>query len=261
MHGVLYHLFPYAAIISLLGFMEAISIAKAMAAKTGQRLDPTQELIGQGWPNLFGAMGKSFPTSGSFSRSAVNLQAGAVSGLSSVVHESRVLLFLFFFTPLLNYLPQWSWPGDHDAVIGPHQRLRVRARMGAKWYDGAILHHHVRLHLAFAPHLDKGDLHRPWPSRSSRFCTRACGPHVVSLARARTEAFPLRGNPRLKECEHIAMVRFDGPCFFPNASYLDDKILQVMRRGKTSGTSCWSPTGSTTSTPRGRNAVRCSWTG
>ena len=46
--GVILHLLPYAAIISLLGFMEAISIAKAMAAKTGQRLDPNQELIGQG---------------------------------------------------------------------------------------------------------------------------------------------------------------------------------------------------------------------
>ncbi|MCK7577486.1 MAG: SulP family inorganic anion transporter [Chromatiales bacterium] len=46
------HLFPYAAIISFLGFMEAISIAKAMAAKTGQRLDPNQELIGQGLANL-----------------------------------------------------------------------------------------------------------------------------------------------------------------------------------------------------------------
>jgi len=55
-----------------------------MAAKTGQRIDPNQELIGQGLANICGAIGKSYPTSGSFSRSAVNLQAGAVSGLSSV---------------------------------------------------------------------------------------------------------------------------------------------------------------------------------
>ncbi len=73
---VIMSLLPYAAIISLLGFMEAISIAKAMAAKTGQRLDPNQELIGQGLANILGSIGKSYPTSGSFSRSAVNLQAG-----------------------------------------------------------------------------------------------------------------------------------------------------------------------------------------
>ncbi|MBP9598614.1 MAG: sodium-independent anion transporter, partial [Desulfobacter sp.] len=83
-------LLPYAIIISLLGFMEAIAIAKAMAAKTGQRLDPNQELIGQGLANILGSIGKSYPVSGSFSRSAVNLQDGAVSGLSSVITSFMV---------------------------------------------------------------------------------------------------------------------------------------------------------------------------
>jgi MFS superfamily sulfate permease-like transporter len=103
---VLGQLFPYAAIISLLGFMEAISIAKAMAAKTGQRLDPNQELIGQGLANLLGSMSKAYPASGSFSRSAVNLQAGAVTGMSSIFTGLTVLLVLLFFTPLLYHLPQ-----------------------------------------------------------------------------------------------------------------------------------------------------------
>ena len=99
-------LLPYAIIISLLGFMEAIAIAKAMAAKTGQRLDPNQELIGQGLANILGSVGKSYPVSGSFSRSAVNLQAGAVSGLSSVITSLMVIITLLFFTPLLYHLPQ-----------------------------------------------------------------------------------------------------------------------------------------------------------
>ena len=68
-YHVFRHLLPHAAIISLLGFMEAISVAKAMAAKTGQRLDPNRELIGQGLANICGALAKSYPTSGSFSRS------------------------------------------------------------------------------------------------------------------------------------------------------------------------------------------------
>ena len=105
---VIFHLFPYAAIISLLGFMEAISIAKAMAGKTGQRLDPNQELIGQGMANILGSIAKSYPTSGSFSRSAVNLQAGAISGLSSVFTSLAVVIVLLFFTPLLYHLPQPS---------------------------------------------------------------------------------------------------------------------------------------------------------
>ena len=99
-------LFPYAAIISLLGFMEAISIAKSIAGRTGQRLDPNQELIGQGIANILGSFSKSYPTSGSFSRSAVNFQAGAVSGLSSVFTSITAVIVLMFFTPLLYHLPQ-----------------------------------------------------------------------------------------------------------------------------------------------------------
>jgi hypothetical protein len=81
-YHIIGHLLPFAVIISLLGFMEAISVAKAMAAKTGQRLDPNRELIGQGLANMCGAVAKSYPTSGSFSRSAVNLQSRAISSLS-----------------------------------------------------------------------------------------------------------------------------------------------------------------------------------
>ena len=72
-----------AFVITLVGFVEALSIAKAMASRTRQRLDPNQELIGQGLANIVGSFCQSFPVSGSFSRSAVNLSAGAVSGLSS----------------------------------------------------------------------------------------------------------------------------------------------------------------------------------
>ena len=80
-YDIIWHLIPFAVIISLLGFMEAISVAKAMAAITGQRLDPNRELVGQGLANICGAVTKSYPTSGSFSRSAVNLQSGAISSL------------------------------------------------------------------------------------------------------------------------------------------------------------------------------------
>ena len=82
--GVGLSLLAMAATIAMLGFMEAVSIAKAMATKTGQRLDYNQELIGQGLANMVGSLGQSYPVSGSFSRSAVNLQAGALTGMSSI---------------------------------------------------------------------------------------------------------------------------------------------------------------------------------
>ena len=104
--SVALNLLPMAIIISLLGFMEAISIAKAMVAKTGQRLDPNQELIGQGLANIVGSFSHSYAVSGSFSRSAVNIQAGAVSGLSNVFSSCVVVITLLFCTPLLYHLPQ-----------------------------------------------------------------------------------------------------------------------------------------------------------
>ena len=229
---VLYHLFPYAAIIALLGFMEAISIAKAMAAKTGQRLDPNQELIGQGLANLFGAIAKSYPTSGSFSRSAVNLQAGAVSGMSSVFTSLAVLVVLFFFTPLLYHLPQSVLAAViMMAVIGLINISGFAHAWRAKWYDGAISIITFVCTLAFAPHLDKGIMVGVALSLLV-FLYKSMRPTVVSLARAQDQAFRCVDTHGLMECEHIAMVRFDGPLFFANASYLDEKILQVMRSRK-----------------------------
>ncbi|MCP4599341.1 MAG: hypothetical protein GY847_02185 [Proteobacteria bacterium] len=95
-----------AIIISLLGFMEAISIAKAMAARTRQKLDPNQELIGQGLANIVGCFGQSYAVSGSFSRSAVNFQSGGKTGLSNVFSSFFVMIVLLFLSGGLYHLPQ-----------------------------------------------------------------------------------------------------------------------------------------------------------
>jgi MFS superfamily sulfate permease-like transporter len=99
-------LLPAALIISLLGFMEAISIAKAMAARTKQKLDANQELVGQGLANMVGSLTLSYPVSGSFSRSAVALQAGARTGLGNVVSGLVVVVVLLFLSRWLYYLPE-----------------------------------------------------------------------------------------------------------------------------------------------------------
>ena len=100
------HLIGATITISLIGFMEAISIAKAMAAKTRQSLSPDRELMGQGLANVVGSMFQAYPVSGSFSRSAVNINAGAVTGFSSVITAVVVAFALLFLTPLFYYLPQ-----------------------------------------------------------------------------------------------------------------------------------------------------------
>jgi SulP family sulfate permease len=76
------HLVGAALVISIIGFMEAISIARAIAAKTRQNLNTDRELIGQGMANIAGSLMQAYPSSGSFSRSAVNYNAGAVTASS-----------------------------------------------------------------------------------------------------------------------------------------------------------------------------------
>jgi MFS superfamily sulfate permease-like transporter len=230
--GVMLHLLPFAAIISLLGFMEAISIAKAMASKTGQRLDPNQELIGQGLGNILGAIAKSYPVSGSFSRSAVNLQAGAVSGLSSVFTSLAVVIALLFFTPLLYHLPQSVLAAViMMAVIGLINVSGFIHAWKAKWYDGAISVISFVSTMVFAPHLDKGIMIGVALSLMV-FLYKSMRPKVVSLARAADAELRCVTTHKLKECPYVALVRFEGPLFFANASYLEDKITEIMRSKK-----------------------------
>ncbi len=226
------HIFPYAIIISLLGFMEAISIAKALAGKTGQRLDPNQELIGQGLSNMIGSIGKSYPVSGSFSRSAVNFQAGAITGFSSVFTSIAVLIMLLFLTPLLYHMPQSVLAAViMMAVIGLLNVSGFIHAWKAQKYDGIISVITFIATLAFAPHLDKGIMIGVALSISV-FLYKSMKPKIFLLARHKDRSFRSAEVHGLQECEHIAMVQFEGPLFFANSSYLEDSIRSIIERKK-----------------------------
>ncbi|HBG17707.1 MAG TPA: sodium-independent anion transporter [Desulfobulbaceae bacterium] len=229
---VISHLLPSAIIISLLGFMEAISIAKAMAAKTGQRLDPNQELIGQGLSNLVGSMSSAYPASGSFSRSAVNLQAGAVTGLSSLFTSLTVVIVLLFFTPLLYHLPQSVLAAViMMAVIGLINASGFIHAWKAKKYDGLISIFSFIMTLVFAPHLDKGIMVGVVLSLGV-FLYKSMRPNVSTLSRYDDDSLKNAVIHGLRECEHIDMIRFEGPLFFANASFLEDQITERMLKKK-----------------------------
>jgi anti-anti-sigma factor len=196
-----------------------------MAAKTGQFLDPNQELIGQGLANILGAVGQSYPVSGSFSRSAVNLQAGAFSGLSSVITSLTVLVVLMFLTPLLYYLPQATLAAViMMAVVG---LVNVSSFVHA-WrtysIDGAISVITFLATLVFAPHLDKGIMVGVVLSLSV-FLYKSMRPRVAHLALHPDQSFRDAAHWGLKECKHIAMIRYDGNLFFANASYFEDLVM------------------------------------
>ncbi|MEL6863060.1 MAG: solute carrier family 26 protein [Bacteroidota bacterium] len=99
-------LLPTALTIAFVGFMESIAVAKAIQKKhKDYEIDNNQELIGLGLANVFGAFFKSFPVTGGFSRTAVNDQAGAKTGLAAIVSAILVTLTLLFLTDYFYYLP------------------------------------------------------------------------------------------------------------------------------------------------------------
>lgn len=100
-------LFPTVLAISLVGFMESIAVAKAVANRHPEyKVDSNQELIGLGLANIFGGLFQSYPTTGGFSRTAVNEQAGAKTGMASIITAIVIALTVLFLTPLFYYLPK-----------------------------------------------------------------------------------------------------------------------------------------------------------
>ncbi|HEY8245637.1 MAG: SulP family inorganic anion transporter [Vicinamibacteria bacterium] len=96
---------PAALALTVLGLTEAVSIARALALRTGQRIDGSQEFVGQGLSNLAGAFFSAYPSSGSFNRSGVNLEAGARSPLAAIVSAVLLALIVIVIAPLGRYLP------------------------------------------------------------------------------------------------------------------------------------------------------------
>jgi sulfate permease, SulP family len=218
-----------ALVISLVGFMEAISIAKAMAAKTRDRIDPNQELIGQGIANVLGSLSQSYPASGSFSRSAVNLNAGARTGMSSVFAGLVVLLTLLFLTPLLYYLPQSVLAAViMMAVVGLIDFKAILHAWEAHRHDGAAAIVTFVATLALAPHLDSGILIGAGLA-VGLFLYRTMTPRVALLGRYPDGTLRDLGvHPDLPTDERIIAMRFDGQLYFANVSYFEDTLLAAV---------------------------------
>ncbi len=227
--AIMSQLFFNAVIISLVGFMEAISIAKAMAAQTRDRVDPNQELVGQGLANIIGSLGQSYPASGSFSRSAVNLSAGAKTGMSSLFTALVVLITLLFLTPLLYHLPQAVLAAViMMAVIGLVNFSAVKHAWHAQKHDGIAAVVTFVATLGFAPHLDRGIMMGAGLA-IFLFLFRAMRPRVAILGQFEDGTLrDLVVHPHLPTDDRIIILRFDGQLFFANISYFEDSILAAI---------------------------------
>ncbi len=210
-------LFIYAITISLIGFMEAISIAKSMAATTKQRLDVNQELIGQGLSNIASSFFQGYPVSGSFSRSAINLAAGAITGFSSVVTAIIVGLTILWLTPLLYHLPQ--------ATLAA-----IRHAWKVEKHDGWVGLLTFIMTLIFAPHLENGIAFGVILSLGL-FLYRTMEPNFTELSVQKGSIIASRFVGDTTEVSNaVKVAKWSGSLYFANAAYFETKLLELISK-------------------------------
>jgi SulP family sulfate permease len=126
--------------IAFIGLLEALSIAKAIAYQSGQKLDYNRQILAEGLANLTGGFFQAVPGSGSVSRSPINFQAGAVSRFSGVIASVAVAVAVLLFAPLLHYMPRAALAGlllITAARLIDYKRLRYTLK--ASRYDAGLV--------------------------------------------------------------------------------------------------------------------------
>ena len=223
------HMLPTAFVIALISFMEAMSSAKIIAIKTRTQWNENQELIGQGLAKVAAAFSHAMPVSGSFSRSALNLAAGARTGMSSIFSATAVLLTLLFFTPLLHHLPKPVLAAIiMMAVIGLISFRTIKEAWVAGKQDGVAAIVTFVATLAFAPNIQNGILTGITLSLML-FLFRTMKPRIVLLGLDKdgtlrnAERFSL---PKLHP--QVTAIRFDGQLYFANVSYFEESVLYLV---------------------------------
>jgi len=223
------HMLPTAFVIALISFMEAMSSAKIIAIKTRTQWDENRELIGQGLAKVAAAFSHAMPVSGSFSRSALNLAAGARTGMSSIFSAAAVLVTLLFFTPLLYHLPKPVLAAIiMMAVASLVNFSTIKESWVASKQDGIAAIVTFVATLAFAPNIQNGILTGILLSLTL-FLIRTMKPHIVMLGLDK-DGF-LRDAKRFnlpKFHPKVTAIRFDGQLYFANVSYFEESVLYLV---------------------------------
>lgn len=225
---IILSLISAAITISLVGFMEAISIAKSMAAQSKQGLSANQELVGQGLSNIVAGFFSGYPVSGSFSRSAVNFSSGAKTGFSSVVTGVIIAISLLFLTPLIYHLPQATLatiiimavvnlvkiePIIHAWKIQKHDAIASIATFVATLY--------------FAPNLEEGIILGVILSLGL-FLYRSMKPRFIEVSMHKSGMLREAVEFGLATSDTVGIYRFDGPLYFASAGYFEGKLLKFV---------------------------------
>lgn len=224
-------LFPIALTISLVGFAESFAVAKTIQAKhRDYNLDANQELIALGAVNLGAAFFKGFPVTGGFSRTAVNNDAGAKTGLASIISALLIVLTLLFFTGWFYYLP--------SAILAAVVLVAVSGLIDFKeplllWkkdkadFSMLVATFLITLTLGIETGIISGMI-----LSLLLVIYSASSPHIAQLGRVPgTDVFRnVRRFGNLEEKQDVLMVRIDGPIYFANVKYIKDTLDKWIKR-------------------------------
>jgi SulP family sulfate permease len=222
---------PIALTLALIAFMEAISVAKAIEAKhMNYKVKANKELIALGLGNLVGSFFQSYPSTGGFSRTAVNDQAGAKTPLSAIIAAIIVGLTLLFLTPLFYYLPKAVLAAIiMVAVFGlldfkvPRQLLKYTKR------DLIILN--VTLLVTATVGIKEGIITGVILSLVM-LIYKSTKPHVAILGNV-PNTYLYRNIKRFDQLvvfKDVLIIRFDAQLHFANTTYFKDTIYKEARK-------------------------------
>ena len=223
-------LIPIAITIALIAFMEAISVGKAIQAKHKNfEIDPNQELIALGLANIVGSLFKSFNVTGGFSRSAVNDQAGAKTGLAGVISAGLIVLTLLFLTPLFYYLP--------TAVLASIIIVAVLGLINIRMVKYLWLTDRTDFAMLLATFLGTLFLGMQWGVLVGIglsllvLLIKTTRPHYAVMGKIPNEPHykNISRFPELEIAEDTLIIRFDGGLYFANVGYFKDVIKKHIK--------------------------------
>ena len=223
------NLMPIALTLVMVGYLETISIGKSLEAKQDEyRIRPNQELIALGISNMVGSLFKAYPSASSFSRSAINYESGAKTGMAALISVVMVLITLLFLMPLFYYLPKTVLSAIIIvAVFGLVNFKEAGFLWKANQLDFCLMLSTfiatLFLGIEFGIITGVGLSLIVLIFRTSR-------PYVVELGKVPNSNF-YKNKERFEEVvldEDVLVFRFDAQLFYANASYFRDRLEQMM---------------------------------
>ncbi|MFW5661817.1 MAG: SulP family inorganic anion transporter, partial [Oceanicaulis sp.] len=216
-----------AVLISIIGFVESVSVAQTLAAKKRQRIDPDQELVGLGAANLSAAFSGGYPVTGGFARSVVNFDAGAATPAAGAFTAVGIAVATLFLTPLLHDLPVAVLAATIIvAVLSLVDFGALRRAFRYSKTDFAAMAATIALTLGFG--LETGVTAGVILSLALHLY-RTSRPHTAIVGQvAGTEHFRNIERHSVITSPRIVTLRVDESLYFANARYLEDRVYALV---------------------------------